>query len=396
MLGNFVVRYQGKEVVLGRNTTSKFVQILQIVWLSGKDGISKELLIKSLYDVESQANINNSFNNVIYQMRRQMIKAGLPDRNYIKKKGGVFYTDENIDIKVDVLDFKELCYQAEKETDEEKKYDMYMEALALYKGDLLPDLNTEIWVITESAQLEKMFKEAVSYAGAYARKDKSYDIMYRIYTKAAEIHPDQYWQVDQIDALILMGYFKEANSLYDKTVRFYSDEMGIPISEKMLECYERMSEKIVNEPGKITEIQSDIRQKNRPEEKDLAYNCSYPGFIDAYHVLCRNMERSGYSVFMMLCTIVDYEGKVIQNEEKLKQRSEALKKAIAVTLRQGDTYTKYSESQYLILLVGTSQEDCEIIYKRLVNKLKEIAGTRVELKYNVVSLAELEQSPRKK
>ena len=117
--------------------------------------------------------------------------------------------------------------------------------------------------------------------------------------------------------------------------------------------------------------------------------CSYPSFIDAYHLLSRNMERSGRSIFLMLCTVVDYEGRVIQNQEKLKVRSEYLKQAIGSSLRQGDAFTKYSNSQYIILLVGTKQEGCEIIYRRISRKLKELAGPSAEFRGNVISLAEL-------
>ena len=91
----------------------------------------------------------------------------------------------------------------------------------------------------------------------------------------------------------------------------------------------------------------------------------------------------------MLCTLVDYEGKVIQNQEKLKARSEYLKQAIGLSLRRGDAYTRYSASQYLILLVGTRQEDCAMIYRRINRKLKELARSRAEFSYNVTSLAEL-------
>ena len=30
------------------------------------------------------------------------------------------------------------------------------------------------------------------------------------------------------------------------------------------------------------------------------------------------MERTGRSIYLMLCTVVDYEGKMIQNQEKIK------------------------------------------------------------------------------
>ena len=116
---------------------------------------------------------------------------------------------------------------------------------------------------------------------------------------------------------------------------------------------------------------------------------SYPSFIDAYHILSRNMERSGQSVYMMLLTLVDYEGKKIANQNKLEIRGKLLQEAISITLRQGDTYCKYSSSQFLLLLVGTSKESCKIVYRRILNKYKMLAGPRAEIEYSVVSLADL-------
>ena len=52
-------------------------------------------------------------------------------------------------------------------------------------------------------------------------------------------------------------------------------------------------------------------------------------------------------------------------------------------------FTKYSSSQYLLLLIGTKKEDCSIIYQRLARKLKELTGPRAELRYRIVSLAEI-------
>jgi hypothetical protein len=101
------------------------------------------------------------------------------------------------------------------------------------------------------------------------------------------------------------------------------------------------------------------------------------------------MERSGQSVYMMLLTLVDYEGKKIANQNKLEIRGKLLQEAISITLRQGDTYCKYSSSQFLLLLVGTSKESCKIVYRRILNKYKILAGPRAEIEYSVVSLADL-------
>lgn len=81
----------------------------------------------------------------------------------------------------------------------------------------------------------------------------------------------------------------------------------------------------------------------------------------------------------MMCTLVNYEGKAIQNDEKLKARSDVLKEVLGTSLRRGDIYTKYSASQYLLLLVGTNQENCDLVYRRIRHRLKEQAGSRAEI-----------------
>ena len=42
MLGGFSVQYLGKEILLGRKNTLKFIQLMQLIWLRGNKEISKK------------------------------------------------------------------------------------------------------------------------------------------------------------------------------------------------------------------------------------------------------------------------------------------------------------------------------------------------------------------
>ncbi|WP_242826752.1 BTAD domain-containing putative transcriptional regulator [Butyrivibrio sp. NC3005] len=391
MLGHFSLTYDGHEVTPGRNNASKFTQLLQIVWLQGDKGVSKDELVNALYGEDETSNISNSFNNLLYQMRKQMVAAGLPSKAYVKKQKKIFIIDQEVPVWIDVLEFRKHYRLGLNAMSEPERYQHYREAFDLYQGELLPALSTETWVIMESVSLRKEFGEVAKWLGKYLQEQKEYDQAFRIYGRAADIYPEDDWQVGQIESLLNKGDYKGALSVYDKTVEYYTGTLGISVPEKLLAVYHKMSERIDNAPGQIHEIQEEMVEdrKSVQEDENGAYDCSYPSFIDAYHILSRNMERTGYSVYMMLCTLVDYEGKMIRNQDKLKIRSEALFQSIRTTLRRGDTFTKYSNSQFLILLVGTSQEDCDIIYRRMNKKLKEIAGPRADFKYSVVSLAQL-------
>ena len=391
LFGGLSITYEGKSVSIGKNKTSKYIQLLEIVWLSGADGISRDKLINTLYDREEQSNINNSFNNLIYQMHKQLQKSGLPEAEYIVCKNGNFHTDENVEIESDAVSFIENVNAAREADDQAQEILLYKKAFDLYKSELLPELSTQEWVIIKSVQLQKMYAECVVTLGDYYEGRKDYDSMLKIYKKASELYPDDEWQIGMINALIGVDNYKEAYRVYNETVRYYTDELGITPSNDLIECYDKMSRQITNMPSKILQIRDDIIERRESLDRDDtgAYDCSYPSFIDAYHILSRNMERSGQSVYMMLLTIVDYEGKKIANQNKLESKNKLLQEAISNTLRQGDTYCKYSSSQFLLLLVGTSKESCKVVYRRILNKYKMIAGPRAEIDYSVVSLADL-------
>ncbi len=384
MLGTFSIHYQGGEIVLGRNSTAKFIQLLQLVWLCGEQGISKQQIVHSLYDGDDLANPNNSFNNLLFQTRKQMAAAGLPRMDYIVKLGKIYIPDPGVSIRIDVQEFSDAIASARREhADERKKAAFYRKAFDLYQGPLLPELETRTWVVTRSAKLCDDFAEAVRFIGEAAKEEKDYEKMFRIYEKAARIYPDSDWQADQIEALIYKEDFREALRLYDKTVHRYADEMGLPPSEKMLSNYRKMSQRIISPVRQIHEIQSSLRGDS-PRE---GYYCSYPNFIDVYHVMERNMARTGDSVFLLLCTLVDYAGKPIQNRNKLESRSHILQQCIEKSLGQEDVYTRYSSSQFLILLPGKSMEDCDVISKRINARLQAVEGNRAAVRYSSVSVA---------
>ena len=391
MFGGLAINYEGKNISVGKNRTAKYVQLLEIVWLSGEAGIQKEQLTNILYDREEQSNLSNSFNNLIYQLHKQIKKSGLPDYDYVVNKDGIFFTDDAVELDSDVLRFISNIEKARATEDEEEAISFYRAAFDEYKSEVLPELATQEWLIIKSVQYQKMYAEAVVALGSYYEKKKDYETMHRIYKKAAELYPDDEWQIGEINALIGMDAFKEAYAVYDETVRYYTDELGVTPSNDLLECYDKMSRQITNTPGKILQIRDGILEHRGAVagDDDGAYDCSFPSFIDAYHILSRNMERSGQSVYMMLLNIVDYEGKRITNAAKLETRAKLLQEAIALTLRQGDTFCKYSASQFLLLLVGTNKESCKTVYRRLLNKFKLLAGPRTELEYSVVSLADL-------
>lgn len=398
MLGGFSITVNGQYMGLGQNNKANFLKLIQIILLNHEKGISKRELIDGVFGFKDLLDENNSLNNLLHQARTQLKKSGIPGKRYIEGKKGVYFPEkpEGYEVFIDVRAYRELCQQAEQEPNRDHRAELYAKAFELYRGELLPEFSTDNWVILESVKLKRYFDELVNFLGEYYHQNEDYEKLYNLYSRASTIYPDGGWQTNVIDALILRKEYKDAYELYNKTARYYLDELEVPLPDELIRCYERIYDDIKVVSDDIEEIQAGILERDaalKNSKGDItslgSYYCAFSSFIDVYNVLRRNLVRRGNSIFMMLCTLVDYEGKPIQNQEKITIRADALKQALYEGLRQGDVYTKYSSSQFLLLLIGTKKEDCSIIYHRISKKLKDLAGSRAELKYRIVSLAEI-------
>lgn len=293
-----------------------------------------------------------------------------------------------VPVRTDVQSFMELAQAGETELDEDKKAGYYCRALELYKGELLPEISTEIWVIEENLKLKMIFDTCVYWLSDYFRDKGKNEELEALYEKAVSLFPYENWQLAQIEALLAKGENERALEIYQKMVQMYSDEMGLDPTPEMLECYEKISRRSHDLPGDMELIKRELCEK-KEERRKGAYFCDYRTFTEICHISRRNMERLGKSIYLMLCTLSDYEGKAIRNPEKLKLRASDLEQVICGCLREGDTFTRYNQSQYLIMLVGTNKENCELIYQRIKNRLRDQIHTKASISYTVASLADL-------
>ena len=397
MLGGFSITVGDEKLDLGSNSKANFLKLTEIVLLRGMGGVSKRDLIDGIFGHKSLLDENNSLNNLLHQARTQLKKAGMPGRKIIDGKRGVYAPENNPDYEyiLDVQEFEDVCLKAKSEKKDDKKLYYYQKAFGIYGGELLPEFATDYWVILESVRLKRLYDDVVDFLGKHYKEAEDFEALFDLYDKANKIYPDNGWQIEIIDALILRKEYKTAYELYTKCAHYYQDELEVPIPDALRSCYERLSDNVRVVTDDIRQIQANIIRKDEKLKSEMgtrkigAYLCPFTSFIEVYHVLRRNLERRGSSIFMMLCTLVDYEGKPIQNQEKLNARAEILQQSLSEGLRKGDVYTKYSSSQYLILLIGTKREDCAIIYQRLSRRVKELAGSRAEFRYRIVSLAEI-------
>lgn len=343
MLGGFTLEYKGKELVLDRNNVSKTTQLFQLLLLHTQDGgISKAALIDALYGRSDVENKNGSLNNTIFRLRKQLTAAGLPESSYININGGMCTWD--------------------------------------------PDMMGEDWAAVENIACRDMYFDCVEELCHYLKTEEKFEELYRVAHSAAEIYPFYDWQIWEIDSLIGMSRYKDGLDVYKRTTKLMFDELGLSPSAGMLERFKLMGERTSQAAGAIEDIKYRLREK---ESIEGAYYCTYPSFVDVYHVFGRMMERTGMSVFLMLCTLnfINIE----TDDENQKYYSELLRESIQKAVRKGDFYTRYNIQQYLVMLIGITQENCTLVSKRINKEFNKRLTRRknVSIDYYVASLGEV-------
>lgn len=266
----------------------------------------------------------------------------------------------------------------------------YIRACGLYKGEFLPNMIGESWAAFRNTHYRNLYFNCLEEVCQWLNKEERFEEIYSLSTTASEIYPFENWHLWRIDSLIAMNRFREAMDIYEETTKRFFDELNLPPSAEMLERFRYMGEKIQSSSGEIEDIEKRLKET---EDMNGAYYCSFPSFVEAYRIVSRTMERSGVSVYIMLCTLKNKREKIFGENEKDREISAAYQEAIRKTLRKGDFYTKYNVGQYLIVLSGISQENCPKVSGRLdeafQNVIKKVDSVHYKVDYYVASIADI-------
>ena len=293
-----------------------------------------------------------------------LIEAGLPNCQYISCKNGMCGWQSDVECVIDARLFEELIGDAEKALSESEKLKLYTKAFNLYKGEFLPASSTEDWVTVESVRYKELYAGCVRALTGILDKNGDHKAALDVYTKAGAIYPyDEDFQIGKIDELVNLKSFREALSTFECVTDLYFQELGLKPSDRFIDLYQRISEHISESGDSLESIKAFLCDD---VNGDGAYYCNYLTFVDGYRFVMRIVERSGQSVFLMLCSLTDSGGNELE-QDKLSEASAALNRAIKSSLRKGDLYTRYSQNQFPYLLLGISLENCSIVSDRITS-----------------------------
>lgn len=381
MFGGFFLFWKGEPLIGSTRTSeSQFSYLMQILLHNHKEGVRRDTLEQVLFGDRDIEDIHHATRSVIYNAKKRLKAAGLPEANYIEQNSGVYYWTAEVPVEEDAEEFEEIYRAAEEEEQPDRKLRLYLDACQRYTGEFLPAQAGFLWVAQESKRYRAMFCACVENAAGLLRVTQDYLRMKDLGLHAAKSYPLADWEMVTMEALMSMGQYNEARKLYDDTVELYFQRAGLHPSKRLMDLFHKLASQFESRYSALEEIQRELSEgQNHPKG---GYLCPYPVFQGVYRMVRRMMERGGQSVYLMMCTVVDGKDNPMREGSTLEALSKRLEEAIRGSVRFGDVISRYGRGRYLVLLVNITRENCDSIQKR-INSRFVVGRQRTGIQYYV-------------
>lgn len=379
--------YNG-ELLVGEKVhkESQFNRLLLALLYAWPNGVNKDELESFVIGEKEMSEEHTALRIIIYKAKKKLVKLGLPDINLIYQEKGVVYWCKEIPVVSDCRRMERHYAEAEASKDENTKEDieksmlLYMDAAYFYKGEFLEMYGAEVQVAHLAKKYRKMFVSCINNASKMMEKLKDWDNLEILGRFAVAAQPLCNWEILVMEALVQKRMYEDATTYYADVVDFYLKECGIYPSDRLMAIMDEMEDSMQYSIGNLDTIQENLVEKEQVLRG--GYYCSFPVFKGVYQMAMRQMERTGQNAYLMLCSLVDKKKRPIMDEERLELLLEDMKETITKSIRRGDMFTRYGKGQYLVFLVNTSIENCEIVKKR-VDKAFGEKGYVESIKYHI-------------
>ena len=363
-LGGFSIKVGDKEITNNSNQSKKPWCLLEYLVVFQKKDISPNELINVIWADDPGVNPQGALKTLMFRSRKLLEPLELPPQKLLVQQRGSYAWTQEYPTQLDIDRFEAICTQVINHIqDEDAALKLCLEGLAIYKGDFLPKSEYESWVIPISTYYHSLYQKLVYKTADLLLKKENFSLITSICQTAVGIEPfDEEFHYYLVYSLYRDGHTSQAIEEYNHTMDLFYNEFSISPSDHFKDLYKTIRSK---EQGINTNLDS-IQETLREEASGGAFYCEYPVFHDLFQLERRAIERTGDSIYLCLLTVSDLDGHV-PKLAVLNKSMEHLNNAVRNSLRCSDVYTRYSISQYIILLPTVTAEKGEMVLKRIIS-----------------------------
>ena len=383
MFGNFEILVGGNVVLPQLRQAKKTSQLLEYLILKKDRAVPHEELLEMLWSDKENRNPATALRTLLHRYRSLVEQSGLPElEDSILTARGAYQWNSNMDCEIDVFEFERLCQEARTPgMSNRERIERYLQMLQLYTGPLLTNSAEEMWVVPKSVYYHDLFLESVFTLLDLLKEEEEYDVIVQVCRKAMDVDMfDERLHLELMMALVKTGKKREALSQYYFATDLHYKQLGIQPSGEIRAVY-----KLIVQADQ--EMEADIERVQTMLETDVddhgAFVCEYGIFKEIFQLQRRMLERYSGTMFLALLTVSNTYEQQFDNlvlDNVMKQ----LLHVSQTNLRRGDTISRYSVMQYVILLPSVTYETGRIVLDRIKKAFyNEYAKSSVVLTYKL-------------
>ncbi len=365
MLGGFRIRVDGNVLTDEINRSQKLWNVLCYLIAHRERTVPQSEFIELFWPEENSANPTNALKTLLYRVRSLLEPLFGEGLEPILSQRGAYAWNPAIACEMDVDRFELLCRRAQDTAlPAQKRMALYEEAAEMYRGDYLPKLANQMWVVPISAHYHTLYLEAVKEYADLLEHAEKFETMAELCTRASQLDPlDESLHTLIVRALLRQGKDSAALSHYEKATDLLYRNLGVRPSEELRALYREIMDVEERLETNLEVIQANLREA---AQRPGAFVCEYGFFKEAYRLEARRSARSGACVHIALVTVSLPDGGV-PPLGVLNTTMDQLLEVLVHNLRRGDVVSKYSGAQYVVMLPAANFEDSTMVVERIVN-----------------------------
>lgn len=369
MLGGFELRVGDRTMGDQDNRSHQVWRVLEYLVAFRHREITQNEMIEAFWPDEQSDNPANALKNLIYRIRVLLTKAELPNaKDIIVFSGGAYSWNNRLATVVDSEEFEALIKHADDETlVAEVRVEQYLAALHLYRGDFLGAAATEAWAAPLTAYFHSLYMRSVHRAAALLQDLGRNNEIVQICRSAAVIDQfDEGIHAALLRALARMKKPQLAIEHYQQVVSTFYNELGVKPSAELKGIYREIVQDISHVETSLDAIKEELVEGNVSRG---AFVCEYEIFKDVYRLIARSAARNGRATFIALLTATTM-GSGAPSPKAITKGMDPLLCSACAELRRGDVVTRFSPTQYLLLLPALTFENGQSVTQRIIQNFR--------------------------
>ena len=364
LLGGFALEVDGASLTDDINRSLKLWSVLAYLTLHRERAVPQSEFIELFWPDDHSSNPVNALKTLLYRIRAMLEPLFGQEIQPILSQRGAYIWNLAVGCTLDIDRFEELCrLGGDTQRTAEERMTSYREAVELYKGDLLPKLSHQMWLVPLAVRYHTAYVAAVKDFAALLDHASLYEEMEQVCNRASDLdNLDEGLHTLIVRALLRQGKDAAALEHYEKATDLLYRNLGVRPSEELRSLYKEIMATEKTLETDLGVIMNDLREA---AARPGAFVCEYGFFKEAYRLEVRRAIRSGTCVHLCLITVSLPDGGMPQLKV-LSNTMDQLLDVLVNNLRRGDVVSKFSGAQYVIMLPAANYEDSNMVMDRVV------------------------------